>query len=441
MSDAATYRELADAAWSWTLDQVRDDDGPWLPESVDEEGPQAAAAWDRDSLYVGISGTALALAEVVQHRPFTEREQRLADDVVVRLRRQSRATDAASLYDGLAGFVTALRHLAPGTERDALRRVGELRKPTGWTSPEPGPYQDTALSDIIGGTAGIVLTVLWAGGAADIVSAGCDLLLDDADEVAAGLDWGMVPHALSRGPNFSHGTAGIASALAVAGTALGRADLVAAAVRGAEHLLSVGQLDEHGFVVPHTIPPSRREVEPVTYTWCNGAAGTALLFAALSRAGVAVVGGYPTTWLRQRCFDAILAAGVPQRLRPGFWDNDGRCCGTAGVGDVLLDAYQDAADQDRAEWLLGAARKMADALVERAVRDDAGARWRFIEYRIAEPLLPPGTSWMQGSSGIAAFLFRMARVLEHGPTAPVVDRPDQWWAVPYEITTSGAPPL
>ena len=294
MSDAATYRELAEAAWTWTLDQVRDDDGPWLPESVDEEEPQAAAAWDRDSLYVGISGTALALAEVVQHRSLTEREQRLADDVVVRLRRQSRATDAASLYDGLAGFVTALRHLAPGGERDALGRVGELRKSTGWTSPEPGPYQDTVLTDIIGGTAGIVLTVLWAGGAADIVSAGCELLLDDADEVEAGLDWGMVPHALSRGPNFSHGTAGIASALAVAGTALGRPDLVAAAVRGAEHLLSVGQLDEHGFVVPHTIPPSRREVEPVTYTWCHGPAGTSQLFAALSRAGVAEVDGYST---------------------------------------------------------------------------------------------------------------------------------------------------
>ncbi len=44
VSDAATYRDLAEAAWSWTLDQVRDDDGPWLPESVDEGEPHAAAA-------------------------------------------------------------------------------------------------------------------------------------------------------------------------------------------------------------------------------------------------------------------------------------------------------------------------------------------------------------------------------------------------------------
>ena len=53
----------------------------------------------------------------------------------------------------------------------------------------------------------------------------------------------------------------------------------------------------------------------------------------------------------------------------------------------------------------------------------------------------PGHSWMQGAAGIAAFLLRLARVLGTGLTAPVVDRPDQWWAVPHEITTSGAPPL
>jgi lantibiotic modifying enzyme len=118
----------------------------------------------------------------------------------------------------------------------------------------------------------------------------------------------------------------------------------------------------------------------------------------------------------------VLAAGVPQRLRPGFWDNDGRCCGTAGVGDVLLDAAQDLRD----EVLLAAAVTMADALVERAVD---GSRWRFVEHRADDPLLPPGTGWMQGAAGIAAFLLRLARVQEQGLDAPVVTRPDQWWAV------------
>ena len=48
-------------------------------------------------------------------------------------------------------------------------------------------------------------------------------------------------------------------------------------------------------------------------------------------------------------------------------------------------------------------------------------------------------AWMQGAAGIAAFLLRLARVLDDGPDAPVVDRPDQWWSVPAHARTAGAP--
>jgi lantibiotic modifying enzyme len=257
--------------------------------------------------------------------------------------------------------------------------------------------------------------------------------------VAWRLDWGTLPGSPSRGPNYSHGTAGIATALAIAGAVLDRADFVDAAIQGAQHLLAVGSLDDDGFIVPHTIPPSTRVVEPVTYTWCHGPAGTSHLFAALSRAGVAEVAGQEVSWLRQRCLDSILGSGVPQRLRPGFWDNDGRCCGTAGVGDVLLDAFQDCPDPVRAETLMEAARMMGNALVERAVRDRSGARWRFVEHRQDPPLLPPGTSWMQGAAGIGAFLLRLTRVIQEGPSTPVVDRPDQWWAVPTHLLTVHKP--
>jgi lantibiotic modifying enzyme len=300
------------------------------------------------------------------------------------------------------------------------------------------------VTDLIQGSAGIVLAAVWAGGAAahGITAAGGQALLQAADQAEDGLDWAMLPGWPSRAPNYSHGTAGVATALAIAGAALGRPDFVAAGRRGAEHLLAVGSMDENGFIIPHTLPYSTRDVDPVTYNWCHGPAGTSQLFAALAAAGVDDVAGRPVTWLRQRCLDAVLASGVPRRLRPGFWDNDGRCCGTAGVGDILLDAAQDGADEVLAGRLLQAAAAMADALAERALRDRAGAYWRFTEHRRDPPLLPPGTSWMQGAAGIAAFLLRMARVAEHGRSAPVVDRPDQWWAVPAQLRTvhTGAMP-
>ncbi|MEU1408193.1 lanthionine synthetase LanC family protein [Streptomyces sp. NPDC005728] len=434
LSDA--YRELGEAAWSWVLGHVREDEGPWLPEAVSGDGRDTAPAEDRDTLYAGIAGLAPVMAEIAQYRELSGREQALATGIVTRLSAEARRRTEPSLYGGLAGDAMALKLLAPGEESIALRRLADVATPEGWkTAVGFPPGSDEPLNDIIMGAAGVVLTAVWAGGefAEGIATTGCEALLHVADRTEAGLDWGIAPSTEWRAPNYSHGTAGVAAALAVAGAALRRDDFVAAAVEGAQHVLSVGSLEDGGFVVPHTIPPSKREVEPVTYTWCHGPAGTGHLFAALSHAGVERVSGFEVGELRHRCLTSILASGVPDRLRPGFWDNDGRCCGTAGVGDVLLDAAQDCGATARAETLMQAARRMGDALVERAIRDEAGARWRFLEHRKDPPLLPPGTTWMQGAAGIAAYLLRLARFIETGPNAPVVDRPDQWWAVPASL--------
>jgi lantibiotic modifying enzyme len=131
----------------------------------------------------------------------------------------------------------------------------------------------------------------------------------------------------------------------------------------------------------------------------------------------------------------VRTSGLPARLRPGFWDNDGRCCGTAGVGEVFLDSWQRAGhDEDR-----DFAVQLADALVDRAVHDGPDAYWQFVEHRAPEPLLPPGVGWMQGAAGIAAFLFRIARLLDDGPAAPAVARMDNWWALPTDPSADHLP--
>ena len=430
------YRERGEAAWAWVLGQVRDAEGPWLPEVAAGDEPSAGPAADRDSVYAGIGGLAPVLAEIGQHRALTGAEQDLAAAIAARLCSVLPTRTEPSLYDGLGGDVMALRMLAPGREQAALARLAELMTPLGWnTALQVVPGSATPVTDLIQGSAGVVLAAVWAGGehAGSIAAVGGTALLNAAEQTGDGLDWAMAPGYPSSTPNYSHGTAGVATALAIAGAALGRADFTAAAALGARHLLSVGTLDSSGFIVPHTLPYSTRDVEPVTYNWCHGPAGTSQLFAALAMAGVQDVGGLPVAWLRQQCLEAILSSGVPARLRPGFWDNDGRCCGTAGVGDVLLDAAQDGDDQTEAARLLEGARVMGAALAERAVRGQGGACWRFTEHRKDPPLLPPGTSWMQGAAGIAAFLLRLARVMDTGLTAPVVDRPDQWWAVPARL--------
>ena len=431
------YRECGEAAWSWVVGQIRGEDGPWLPEVVRAEEPSAPSD-ERDTLYAGLAGLAPVLAEIRAHRASTEVEESLAAAIVARLSAAAAVRVEPSLFEGLAGDVVALRLLAAGRERVALRRLAELATPAGWESPGAAEVPGSGpFSDVISGSAGVLMAAAWAGGdlAAGLMSVGGESLLRRAERTPEGWDWRMRPGYPSSNPNFSHGTAGVATALAVAGHLLDRADFVDAAVEGARHLLAVGWLADDGFVVPHTLPYSERDVEPVTYTWCHGPAGTSQLFPALALAGVEQVGGYEVGALRRRCLHSVLTSGLPERLRPGFWDNDGRCCGTAGVGDVLLDAAQDCASQDeaRAESLLRGARRMGDALLGRAIRDDEGARWRFVEHRQDPPLLPPATSWMQGAAGIAAFLLRLARVVESGLAAVVVDRPDQWWAVPDQV--------
>ncbi|HKG52039.1 MAG TPA: hypothetical protein VKB14_16520, partial [Actinomycetales bacterium] len=134
-------------------------------EFVPPDGSPMAPAEDRDSLYAGIAGLAPVLAEIAQYRPLRDTEQALARRVVARLSVGASTRTEPSLYDGLAGDVTALRLLAPGTEATALRRLAELATPDGWqTTAQLDPGSAAPMRDLVLGTAGVVLATVWAGG-------------------------------------------------------------------------------------------------------------------------------------------------------------------------------------------------------------------------------------------------------------------------------------
>jgi len=434
---AGDYRSLAEAGWAWVQAQVRDDDGPWIPVSViPGEDPQPGS--DRDGLHSGIGGLAYVLAEIRLARPWSEQERALAGAVADRLRREIDRTQDCTFFDGLPSTIGALTALSePGADR-AVARLASLATGDGWPQAWVGPprfVDGVRAHDLTLGTAGVLLAAIWArrhgvDGATQVAEQAADLLVRDGEQTPTGSNWLMAPRRywadpVREMPNLSHGLAGIAAALAVAGAELGRSDLVEIARSGAEHLVTLAELGGDGFVVPLRIPPAP-DREEVTYTWCHGPTGTSLLFPALERAGVEkLAGAGPRSWQR-RCLTSVRGSGLPARLRPGFWDNDGQCCGTAGVGSVFLDAWQRGRDDADRQFAV----QLGDALIERAVHDGPHAYWRFVEHRAVEPLLPPGVGWMQGAAGICAFLFRLDRLLDEGPDAEVVARMDTWWALP-----------
>ncbi|MEP6816011.1 MAG: lanthionine synthetase LanC family protein [Marmoricola sp.] len=436
-----SYGALAEAAWRWVLAQVRWDDGPWIPGSVTVPGV-VDVPWDRDGMHSGVGGLAYVLAEIRLARQWTTEEKSLADAIVERVRVGIPAQTDCTFFDGLVstlGVLTALE--VPGPEA-ALARLTALATPDGWPQTAVGPPRylpDTRVSDATLGTAGVLLAALWArrrrvAGARDVAERAVAVLMAEAENLPTGTNWRFVPQrfrtdAGAQMPNFSHGLAGIAAALAIAGAELDRPDLAAVVCDGVEHLVMLGDAGGQGFVVPRSIPSSAADEDEVTYSWCHGATGTSLLFLALDRAGVAKVAGEsPLSWHR-RCLHSVRTSGLPARLHPGFWDNDGRCCGTAGVGEVFLDSWHRAGDDQDLEFAV----QLADTLVERAVVEGPHTYWRFVEHRAPEPLLPPGVGWMQGAAGIAAFLFRVSRVLQgglDGRDAATVARMDTWWALP-----------
>jgi hypothetical protein len=435
VAEPRTYRTLAESAWAWVLGQVRSDDqGLWLPEYPGEDEPGEYAY----GLHSGIAGLAHVLSEIRVSRDLTPDERVLGEQIAGTLVRRIPDTTEYDYFNGLVATIGALIALdAPGADL-AIARLRELATPDGWQPTwlaPPRAVPEGRCNDATLGTASVLLGALWAlrydvPGATDLAGHATDLLLSEGEDRDTGVYWPFVPLRFLLAedvqmPNWSHGQAGIVATLAVAGEALGRPDLVEEATRGAEHVLSLGDTSDGGLRLPRRIPGTEG-LDTFTYTWCHGPAGTSLLFAALDRAGVpAVAGRTPYDWERA-CLHSLCASGIPERRHPGFWDNDGRCCGTAGVGDVVLNVWQrHGNDED-----LAFAVTLADAIAERAVRDGDHVYWRFVEHRNVDPFLPPGVGWMQGAAGIAAYLFRLARVLEQGRDARTVARMDTWWAVP-----------
>ncbi|WP_328540485.1 lanthionine synthetase LanC family protein [Streptomyces sp. NBC_00344] len=397
---------LAVGALEWLLNAARDvDDGSAWPDTLADD--QVAP-----TLYSGTSGVLPALLDAWRYFA----DDRYADAAL----RGSRSVadvvedwERSGLYTGVAGMAVVLRgvHRVLGdTEAGASadRALDVLRARydgAGWNG----------YSELIVGNAGIALAALECGDLG-LAQLAVERYAHTAEPTTAGVQWEVRSGAAPRLHHMSHGTLGIVYALAAVGRATDRSDLVDLALAGAADVVSRNEAGPDGFLVAHSDPQQQHEkIERHSYGWCHGTAGDAQAFRLLSH----ILPDDPAWPARvDRCWHTVVNSGIPQRTRPGFWDNNGRCCGTAGVLALACDRQVERGDgRDFAEVLV------AD-LAARATTDSDGIRWSNVEHRETPSDLAPTTGWAMGNAGIIRELLRHARITANRDPRYAVPFPD-----------------
>jgi lantibiotic modifying enzyme len=373
-------------------------------------------------LYSGGSGIAMTLLEAYRHYD----DDRFADLALAAGRGIGEfveSWDHCSLYFGLTGMAVALQSIADvvgdDTARAGAARALEIVR---------ARFDGERWSDqfeLLGGNAGIALGALRVGND-ELALTAVTPYVERAETTSAGVHWEVRSFVPARFHHISHGTLGIVAALAAVGAALDRPDLVELALAGAADVVSRNE-DVEGFLVPHSDPQHRPElIERYSYGWCHGPAGDAQAFRFLA----AVTGESQWMELTDRCWYTVTHSGLPQRVRPGFWDNSGRCCGTAGVLAFACDRYVERHED------FDFAHVLVDDLCARVALDAEGAHWSNFEHRVTPSDLEPRTGWAMGNAGIIRELLRFIRIVEGRSSDYFVAWPDQPATGPRVLTAS-----
>ena len=224
---------------------------------------------DRDGMHSGVGGLAHVLAEIRLARPWTARgagpggrrsrsgsgSRIPARDRRHLLRRagqrdrcphRARAPTATSTRRS-TGSATWPRPTAGPRRSSAHRATSRARAST------TSPSARRASCSVRSGPAGT------APPGPQVAEHAADVLLAEAEHVPTGTNWRFVPPRFladerAEMPNLSHGVAGHRRRPGGRRVELDRPDLVDAARSGAEHLVSLGDRTEEGFVVPRDDP-------------------------------------------------------------------------------------------------------------------------------------------------------------------------------------------
>ncbi len=413
--DAYLVAALRTADWLESV-AIATDDGTWWP--VQPGVPTDPTTPIDDTLYHGNPGVVLFFLEA--HRAtgnarYLEIARAGADGLLARLdARDGLGPGGAGLYTGIAGigFVLEETHLATGDAKYRTGAVACLQRLADHAIREGEGVEWNDSTDIVSGSAGVGFFLLWAyeripyPESLRLALETGRRLVQLGESAPGGTRWTMNPTFPRYMPNFSHGTAGVAAYLAALSEFVNERRFLDAAQSGASHLVRIADTDDGGCVILHHEPDG----ENLYYLgWCHGPVGTGRLFFEL----------YEHTenplwfdWMR-RGAASLLNSGIPDSQTPGFWNNVGQCCGSAGVLEYYLDLHRETGNA----MYLDAAIAMGDQVLAESAETSIGLNWSHAEHRARPEETTVQTGYMQGAAGIAIALLHLS--------AAVRDEPDE----------------
>ncbi len=354
-------------------------------------------------LYSGTPGVVLFFLETYYatgDKTFLDDARAGADFMLAMLDKER----GAGFYVGLSGIGFALEETHKAT-KDKKYRIGVekcifyLKENVIQTN--TGVEWSTT-TDIISGSAGTGLFLIYAAkelkdaSLLDLAALAGQRLIELGRPEKGGTKWAADSRSPLLYPNFSHGTAGISYFLASLYAETEQEEFLDSALSGARYLQSIAQTEGDTCLIFHDEPDGK---DLYYLGWCHGPTGTSQLFYRLYQ----VTGD--KTWMEwvEKCARAILQSGIPEKQTPGFWNNVGQCCGSAGVAEFFLNLYR---IEQKKEYIDFARHLTAD-LLERGTRDEAGLKWIHGEYRRRPDFLQAQTGLMQGAAGIGLWLLHL----------------------------------
>lgn len=391
--------------------------------------PEPDSAVDH-TLYHGTAGIIvflLELSDATGDPSYAERAVeagRALVDVV-----DSKSWASVAFATGWTGYAFALNELALRTDDPAFAAASErcvrrliaqatpIGRGIGWIEPMPfaditGFSGDREIYDLSVGAAGSGVAMLslaaalsGTGRAEYVERAGAigERLLEVGEPTPDGTRWGLmsdIPFPFTA-PNFAHGGAGVGYFFARLFEATGDRRFLDAASDAARYVVSRMHPVGEGALVCHT-----EELQPPEFYLgqCHGPAGTGRLFTLLARLTLDSALLTPLDTM-MRGLDGI---GAPSTRSWGWWNNYGRCCGDAGLGDAaLLFAGSPCSDGRRAGYL-SLARACATVVDEQSVSANGARSWTQAEHRARPRFVQAQTGYMQGAAGIGSFLVHLA---------------------------------